>query len=467
MSFATKLSTAGFLPPGTIGGGVRYVHGTSAGETLYGGVATDHIFAYGGDDRVFAGGGFDVVHGDAGNDWLRGEDGNDNLYGGADNDILEGGAGDDFLDVGSGANSAYGGDGNDTFVSGVGANWFSGGAGSDTVDYRYATAGTFVDLAAGVGKATGWLTDDLFSVENVSGTDQADVLRGDASANSLFGRGGNDELRGEGGDDYLSAHQGNDRVYGGAGNDVLRGDLGNDRLSGGLGDDDLRGESGTDTAWYVDSATRVNVNLTTGLATGEGNDTLSSVEDVYGSRFADTITGDNGSNILVGGQGWDHMRGSQGRDTLFGDAGDDFLYGENGNDRIYGGDGNDLIDGGTEKVGDNDQDTFDDDVLTGNSGADVFSFSAATYTLPWYLIGPEYYTRSGHDTITDFDPAEDRISLRFHEHVNTGASALADFAELMGNARQIGDDVLMEFGRDSVSLLGVDLGELTFDSFIL
>ena len=66
------------------------------------------------------------------------------------------------------------------------------------------------------------------------------------------------------------------------------------------------------------------------------------VENVIGSRYDDTITGDDTKNTLLGGRG---------DDTLFGKANDDILWGnspwadpQNG-DFAYGGPGFDQCDG--------------------------------------------------------------------------------------------------------------------------
>ena len=41
-----------------------------------------------------------------------------------------------------------------------------------------------------------------------------------------------------------------------------------------------------------------------------------------------------------------------------------------------------------------------------------------------------------------------------------------DFARIIDNAVQVGDDLLLDFGRDTVTLLDANVNELTFDHFI-
>jgi len=76
--------------------------------------------------------------------------------------------------------------------------------------------------------------DVLTGIENLTGSAQTDILRGDDAANMLSGLAGNDEIRGA---------DGNDMIFGGAGADRLCGDASIDVLS------------------YATSASTVTVNL--------------------------------------------------------------------------------------------------------------------------------------------------------------------------------------------------------------
>ena len=82
---------------------------------------------------------------------------------------------------------------------------------------------------------------------------------------------------------------------------------GNNAFDGGLG---------TDTVSYSAATGPVTVNLSTGTATGDGTDTLTNIENVTGSSYADTITGDSGANVLYGGGGADLLYGGSGADTF-------------------------------------------------------------------------------------------------------------------------------------------------------
>jgi Ca2+-binding RTX toxin-like protein len=170
---------------------------------------------------------------------------------------------------------------------------------------------------------------DFHALENLTGGSGNDNLTGDNSSNVLIGNAGNDTLTGEGGVDRLD------------------GGDGDDTLSGGAGNDQLLGGAGTNTADFASAPSGVNVNLTSNVASGDGNDTLADVVNVNGSRGADVINGNASANVLNGRGGNDTMNGRGGDDRVNGSAGADELNGNGGNDNVSGGSGNDAIRGQT------------------------------------------------------------------------------------------------------------------------
>ncbi len=155
-----------------------------------------------------------------------------------------------------------------------------------------------------------------------------------------------DTVYGGDGNDVISGGAGNDLLYGDAGNDVLYGGAGNDTLVGGTGADSLDGGAGENLADYSASSSAVNVNLATNANSGgdAAGDTLTAIQDVTGSAFNDTITGDGNANVLYGGNGNDQIYGGGGNDSLFGGNGNDTLAGGAGADYIDGGAGTDMAD---------------------------------------------------------------------------------------------------------------------------
>ncbi len=133
-------------------------------------------------------------------------------------------------------------------------------------------------------------------------------------------------ILGTAGDDTLTGTLDADHIAGLGGNDTLSGDNGDDTLSGDSGDDTLDGGAGNDTASYANApfSVRVNLNLTGAQNTGQGNDTLVSIENVIGSSSGDNLTGLAASaSVLNGGDGGDLLTGGAGDDTFLGGPGSD------------------------------------------------------------------------------------------------------------------------------------------------
>lgn len=182
---------------------------------------------------------------------------------------------------------------------------------------------------------------------NRVGTPANDTITGTAGPDGIIGLGGNDSISGLGGNDGLCGNGGNDLLDGGSGNDRLDGGGNTDTLVPGTGVDLVVGAGGSDTVSYAASNSAVSVDLrpTNGFATGQGRDTINGVENVTGSRFADTVRGSNLANLLRLGAGADRGYGYGGADRIDGGPGGDSLFGGTGNDALYGEAGNDSFNG--------------------------------------------------------------------------------------------------------------------------
>ena len=313
--------------------------------------------------------GIENLTGSAFNDGLAGDDGNNRLNGLAGDDVLTGGDGDDSL---------------------------GGGTGNDTASYEDAAAGVTVNLALlGPQNTGGAGIDTLISIEGVIGSAFNDTLSGDA------------------------------------GNNVLGGLDGNDMLNGGAGDDILVGGNGNDTASYADATAGVTVSLATAAAQntgGAGTDTLIAIENLTGSAFNDTLTGDLNANILSGGAG---------DDTLSGGAGNNSLVGAAGNDTLTGGAGNDTLDGGA----------------TGTlPGSDTASYAdaAAAVTVSLAIAAAQNTLGAGVDTLINI---ENLTGSNFNDTLtgNTAANILSGGAgndTLSGGAGN--DSLIGAAGNDTL-----------------
>jgi Ca2+-binding RTX toxin-like protein len=350
--------------PRCLGKGATIV-GTARSDVLRGTSRPDVIAGLAGDD---------VVKGLGGSDRICGGKGNDTLFGGADWDSLFGDEGNDKLNGGGGRQ--------DFLAGGPGADALDGGSGiGDFAWYGDAPGPMTVDLAAGTAAGDG--SDTLANIEHIQGSNHDDTLTGDAGSNSLFAGAGNDTVFGGDGDDVLYGQGGDDALDGGSGedfvsfvfsrfgvtanlttgtatgegsytlaniedivgsrhDDTLTGDAGPNVFLPQLGNDAIDGSGGEDWVLFSSpfySSGPVTADLSSGSATGDGTDTLTGIENLFGSRFDDALTGDVAPNKLSGGGG---------NDTLSGGDGDDTLTGGDGTDSLDGGNGTDLCDGESE-----------------------------------------------------------------------------------------------------------------------
>ena len=107
----------------------------------------------------------------------------------------------------------------------------------------------------------------------------------------------------------------------------------------------------TDTISHEHSKKYVHVNLQTGAGDGDDDspsfgDHYQNIENIIGSRYGDTLTGNDQDNRIEGREGWDDLYGGAGDDELQGEEGNDKLNGEEGNDTLLGGLGDDRLEGG-------------------------------------------------------------------------------------------------------------------------
>ncbi len=302
---------------------------------------------------------------------------------------LNGGEGNDFVQGTLGDDTLIGGIGNDT-VSFVTA--FSNTATGVTVDLNLQQGAAQNTVAAGM--------DTLIGFENLIGSQYNDTLTGDA----------------------------NDNI-----------------IEGGLGNDVLVGGNGNDTASYAGATAGVTVSLALQGAgqntVNAGTDTLSGFENLLGSGFNDSLTGDASANILTGGAGDDTLNPGANAggtvDLLDGGIGSDTasfagvasgvtatlngaldgvasiaggtiatlrsienLAGSSNADILTGDDNANVIEGG-----------LGDDVLDGGLGNDTLRFTGSTAVTVNLATLTAQNTGWGNDTISNF------------ENVRTGSGA--------------------------------------------
>ncbi|MGK7867226.1 calcium-binding protein [Falsiroseomonas sp. E2-1-a20] len=497
------------------GEGADTLYGGEGGDTLHGDDGHDRLDGEAGDDRLFGGAGNDWLEAGSGIDELDGGEGADTLVGGAGSNRLVGGPGDDvyllyspadvWVEVPGGGNDelvvawtmsmpaeierlrlahgagdlgAYGSARADTLLGNDGANRLEGREGDDVLH----GSGGSDTLEGGDGSdlALGGDGDDL-----LLGGAGADTLLGGTGQDRLLGGAGNDRLDGEAGNDLLSGADGDDHLAGGEGADLLAGGLGADVLEGSAGPDSLHGGDGHDLLMGGDGDDRLeggsgNDTLDGGpgaddLQGGAGNDLLRSgggLGDVLrGGAGADTLdaaSGDRSGSLLMGGAGDDiyiiDSRGDQiiesaggGADSVWANlAGGGYLlppHVENlslqgtaifgmGNDQnnsiagnslanyLYGGDGADRLRGGRG-----------DDTLEGGEGSDRFVLEM----------------NSGLDTVLDFSPGVDRLSVPSAGYATTAALLAALTANSAGSFLPLGSGGVVFIGLSPARFLAGDI----------
>jgi Ca2+-binding RTX toxin-like protein len=127
------------------------------------------------------------------------------------NNSLLGGVGEDSLVGGSGNETLSSGSGNDTVAPGAGNDSINGGTGTDCADYEKATVAINVNLQSG--RESGLGNDTLTSIEDACTGKGADILAGSLRvANDLSSGAGNDTLYGAASGDSIG-----DTLEGGTG----------------------------------------------------------------------------------------------------------------------------------------------------------------------------------------------------------------------------------------------------------
>ena len=295
---------------------------------------------------------------------ITGSSYNDELYGNDDKvNVLSGLGGDDIIDGRGGDNKLLGGAGYDILYSGSGNDFIDGGEDTDKANYTNSANGVIVrldkpneesenDYAESYSNATlvhnvqsGELsaytynqlayTDTLLNIEDVTGSNHADILFGSGATNYIEGMGGDD------------------KIIGGAGYDFLDGGTGSDWIS--YYEPDYTHinsiiPNGAANSNFMEKIEGITVTMGTDFVmlkdpvTGRLIDLIKDIEQVSGTKGNDVIIArDNVSYKFWGHEGNDRLEGRNGADFLYGGDDDDYIRPYGGRDISYGGDGTDYL----------------------------------------------------------------------------------------------------------------------------
>ncbi|MEM1169865.1 MAG: hypothetical protein AAGJ08_12500 [Cyanobacteria bacterium P01_H01_bin.35] len=322
--------------------------------------------------------------------------------------------------------------GNDSFYGGAGTNKFFGGLGSDTALYVHSTAGINANLNLVQNQAYAQVSngfggkDQLYSIENIVGSDNKDTIIGNNDPNVLAGAKGDDSLTGNGGADTFVFSTGDTNLI-----KIKQAQLDSQYKKDKLGSAptlpvlDFGTKTITDfnpaedkiqidvKAYYdhyksIDFKSSHNASDDT-LTIELAGHNVATLENINSSQKAvnalqqiefigevDTTGTENAIDILIGDNGNNSLFGIGGNDYIYGGDGDDTLLGGRDNDVMLGGNGNDYLRG-----------KENNDILIGGTGADTFAFL-------------NYAASSGAShTILDFTPSEgDKIQIDIQQYYN-------------------------------------------------
>ncbi len=336
------------------------MRGSDQGDWFHGADGDDDIYGNGGDDSLFAGLGSDFVSGGDGNDLIRGG-ASDFLYGGAEDDTIyanqdhaadklayvAGDAGDDTIFGNQWGTFVRVGDGHDTFTgTGNGSDHImmdGGDSGNDTfhgggqrsnlrddadvLNYSRVEGSVYINADLGIvsGEGAGvpvtttggpFTTTENFQdrftgFEAFVGSNFDDKFRGADIADQ------NEWFHGDDGEDLFIASHGRDHFYG------------DDHESS---SDPANAAPRYDTVDYSDFGGRVNIDLKIGEGTVRDYDSgyswahsYDGIEAVIGTRYNDTIVGNEDANRIEGRAGGDVLTGEGDSDTFVFDGEDGHL----------------------------------------------------------------------------------------------------------------------------------------------
>ncbi|MEK1841529.1 MAG: polyurethanase [Pseudomonas sp.] len=246
----------------------------------------------------------------------------------------------------------------------------------------------------------------------------------------IIGSDGNDLIQGGKGSDYLEGRDGNDTFRDSGGYNILLGGKGSNVL-------DLQ-QSVKNFVFANDGAGNLYVRDANGgiSITRDIGSIVTKEPGFLWGVFKDDVTHSVTGNGLVTGsnltQYASSVKGTTGADTLNAHATGDWMFGFDGNDHLLGSTGNDVFVGGAGN-----------DLMESGGGVDTFLFSGAF----------------GQDRVVGYQ-ANDKL-------VFLGIQGVAPNDDYRAHATAVGQDTLLTFGSDSVTLVGVGLDSLAGSAIVI
>ncbi|WP_095194242.1 polyurethanase [Pseudomonas sp. Irchel 3A7] len=274
--------------------------------------------------------------------------------------------------------------------------------------------------------------DSTIIVANLSDPARANTWVQDLNRNAeahkgstfIIGSDGNDLIQGGKGNDYLEGRDGNDTFRDAGGYNILAGGKGYNVL-------DLQ-QSVNNFDFANDGAGNLYIRDANGgiSITRDIGSIVSKEPGFLWGLFKNEVIHSVTSNGLAAGnqltQYASSAKGSAGNDMLKAQAVGDWLFGLDGNDHLMGGNGNDVLVGGAGN-----------DLLESGGGIDTFLFSGTF----------------GHDRVLGYQTNDKLVFL--------GVQGVTPNDDFRAHASVVGQDTVLSFGNDSVTLVGVGLESLS------
>ncbi|MEA2879412.1 MAG: large repetitive protein [Hyphomicrobiales bacterium] len=294
----TEIQSNGiYLDPEFVASGPTFTTNTAFTETgsqfadvLHGSNGADNFSGGAGNDDLMGRLGVDTINGDAGDDTIawRAGDGNDSIDGGnngaphTDNDTLNVAA-----------------NGHNLTLTASGASFTVSQDDSPATNTATVTEVEEVNIALSGGETitlVGNFTAAGVDVNSIVVNGSTGTTAETVDASGMISTQHIEFTGGSGNDTFIESNAG-----------------GNDTFAGGLGVDTVDFSHETTGGITVDLS-----NTSAQNTVNAGMDTFSNVENVIGTGFGDTITGNSSANMFTGGDGADTFTGGTGNDTIYG-----------------------------------------------------------------------------------------------------------------------------------------------------
>jgi len=273
--------------------------------------------------------------------------------------------------------------------------------------------------------------DSTIIVANLSDPARATTWVQDLNRNAETHK-GSTFIIGSDGNDLIQGGKGNDYLEGGAGNDTFRDDGGYNIILGGKGNNTLELQQSVKNFDFAnDGAGNLYIrDANGGISITRDIGTLTSKEPglLWGLLKDDVSHSVTDKGLVAGNnltQYVSSVKGDAGDNVVKAHAAGDWLFGLDGNDHLIGAKGHNVFVGGAG-----------DDLLESAGGFNTFLFSGDF----------------GHDRILGYQASDKLVFM--------GVEGVGQSYDFHDHASVVGNDTVLTFGNDSVTLVGVGLNSL-------